>query len=91
MSVQSSIENKIVKELNPEFLEVINQSHEHAGHAHGSTDSHFKAVIVSAGFDGLGMVKRHQLIYKILAEELQNPVHALVLKTYTPAEWAKQQ
>lgn len=91
MSVQSTIENKITEQLSPEFLEVINQSHEHAGHAHGSTDSHFKAVIVTNSFDGLGMVKRHQLVYKILAEELLSPVHALVLKTYTPDEWQKQQ
>ncbi|EGH00065.1 Cell division protein BolA [gamma proteobacterium IMCC2047] len=91
MSVQSTIENKLNEALKPAFLEVVNESHQHAGHAHGSTDSHFKAVIVSSAFDGVGMVARHQHVYKILAEMMNNPIHALVLKTYTAEEWQKQQ
>jgi len=87
MSVQTNIENKLTQQLNPEFLEVINQSHEHAGHAHGSVDSHYKVVVVSNSFDGQRMVARHQQIYKILAEELEGPVHALVLQTLTTEEW----
>jgi len=90
MSVQSTIEEKLTEALNPEFLEVINQSHEHAGHAHGATDSHFMAVIVTSSFDGVRMVARHQQVYKILANEMNNPIHALVLKTYTAEEWKKQ-
>lgn len=89
MSVQSTIESKLTKALDPEFLEVVNQSHEHAGHQHGSTDSHFMVVIVSSQFDGISRVARHQLVYRILSEELQSPVHALVVKTYTPDEWLK--
>ncbi len=90
MSVQSILENKLTEGLQPEFLEVTNESHEHAGHAHGATDSHFKAVIVSSAFEGVRMVARHQQVYKILAAEINNPVHALVLKTYTCEEWQKQ-
>ena len=87
MSVQSTIENKLTQELNPEFLEVINQSSEHAGHLHGKTDSHFKVVIVSSAFTDVRPVARHQKVYKILEEEMNNPIHALVLQTYTREEW----
>lgn len=90
MSVQTTIENKLNQQLKPHFLEVINQSHEHAGHLHGDVDSHFKIVIVANAFNGKRMVSRHQMIYKILAEELESPVHALVLKTLTQEEWQKE-
>jgi len=91
MSIQSTIEEKLTQELNPEFLEVINQSHEHAGHLHGKTDSHFKVTIVSSAFTDVRPVARHQIIYKILAEEMNNPVHALVLQTFTREEWRQKQ
>lgn len=89
MSVQSTIAHKLTEQLNPEFLEIINQSAEHAGHLHGETDSHFKVTIVSSAFTDMRPVARHQKIYKILEVEMNNPVHALVLKTYTREEWNK--
>ncbi len=90
MSVQATIESKLTQELSPEFLEVINQSHEHAGHQHGDVDSHYKVVIVSAAFNNMRPVARHQQIYKTLAEELRSPVHALALQTFTPEEWQQR-
>lgn len=90
MSVQNIIESKLTDALNPEFLEVVNESHKHAGHAHGSTDSHFLAVIVSSAFEGVRMVARHQQVYQILGNEMDNPIHALALKTYTAEEWQKR-
>lgn len=68
----------------PAHLQIINESHMHAGPA---TDSHFKLVVVAQAFSGLSRVKRHQWIYRTLAEELDGPVHALALHTFTPAEW----
>jgi len=44
--------------------------------------------MVSAEFEGVSRVARHQLIYKALTEEMDNPIHALVIRTYTPEEWA---
>ncbi len=87
MSVQTIIESKLTQELSPVFLDIENQSHEHAGHAHGDVESHFKVVIATAAFEGKRMVARHQMVYKILAEEMNNPVHALVLQTLTQDEW----
>lgn len=68
--------------LNPTHCELINESHKHAGHA-GSNDSgesHFKLKIASPSFKGLSKVKAHQLIYKILAEELKAQIHALSIE-----------
>jgi BolA protein len=55
-----------------------------------NSETHFKVVVVSAEFAGRGAVARHQLIYRLLADELAGPVHALALHTYTDAEWQRR-
>ena len=72
-------------ELQPEHLEVLDESHMHSR----GQETHYKVVLVSALFEGLSAVRRHQRIYACLAE-LMPSVHALALHTYTPAEWAAQ-
>jgi BolA protein len=86
-AVEASIEQKVGAALQPAHLELLNESHMHAG---PRTDSHFKLVAVAAAFEGLNKVKRHQLVYRLLQEELAGPVHALALHLYTPDEWGKQ-
>lgn len=50
---------------------------------------HWSAVIVSAEFEGKRAIARHQRVYATLGERIRNDeVHALSMKTYTPAEWA---
>ena len=49
---------------------------------------HFFATIVSAAFDGLPRVRRHQRVYTALGDRMREQIHALSMKTLTPAEWA---
>ncbi len=84
MSIQASIESKLRAGLNVIYLVVENESHMHSGPA---TDSHFKVTLVADDFAGKRLVQRHQLIYGLLAEELQGPVHALAMHLYTAQEW----
>ena len=84
MSMQATIEAKLIEELSPERLRVDNDSKRHAGPA---TDSHFRLVIVAAAFEGCNLVKRQRLVYGCLAEEIAGPVHALQMKCLTPAEY----
>ena len=52
---------------------------------------HWYAVVVSEQFEGLSKIKRHQRVYATLGARLQtDEVHALSMKTFTPAEWASQ-
>ena len=51
---------------------------------------HFFATIVSAEFEGLSRVRRHQRVYQALGERMREQIHALSMKTLTPAEWAQQ-
>ena len=83
------IEKRLKDALSPEKLEIIDQSHAHAGHA-GSMQSgggHYHATIVSGAFEGKTMVQRHQLVYKALGNLMQSEIHALSIKSYTPSEF----
>ncbi|MGH8613714.1 MAG: BolA family protein [Gammaproteobacteria bacterium] len=49
--------------------------------------THFQAIVISAAFQGLGLVKRHQLVYAALGKRMGAEIHALSIQTYTPQEW----
>jgi acid stress-induced BolA-like protein IbaG/YrbA len=50
---------------------------------------HFFAVIVSKDFEGANRVARHQRVYRALGDRMREQIHALSMKTLTPAEWAQ--
>ncbi len=52
---------------------------------------HWFATIVSAEFEGMRAIKRHQLVYKTLGQKMHtDEVHALSMKTFTPTEWESE-
>jgi BolA family transcriptional regulator, general stress-responsive regulator len=73
--------------LQPDSLEVVDDSHLHAGHA-GARDGrgHFRVRIVAQQFDGLRPLQRHQLVYRSLGELMQTDIHALSIEALTPEE-----
>jgi BolA protein len=70
--------------LNPSVLEVLDESHQHAGHA-GANGSgfgtHFRVRIASPFFTGKSRVARHRLVYDALQEFMAAGVHALAIET----------
>ena len=88
MTVQSIIEQKIVDSIPLVGLEVINESHMH--NVPTGSESHFKVIIISDEFEGERLIRRHQRVNKILADELENKIHALALHTLTPKEWTEK-
>jgi acid stress-induced BolA-like protein IbaG/YrbA len=50
--------------------------------------AHFEAVIVSPAFEGLTRVRRHQLVYGVLGDRMREEIHALSMRTLSPAEWS---
>lgn len=87
MSIAETLKAKL-QTLEPSHLELVNESHMHALQA---TDSHYKLILVSTHFEGQRTVARHQKIYALLANEMQNPIHALAMHLYTPEEWKTAQ
>lgn len=55
------------------------------------TKDHYRAVVVSASFEGKTRVQQHQAVYAALGELMAGPVHALALSTFTPDAWQAQQ
>ncbi|HUH04486.1 MAG TPA: BolA family transcriptional regulator [Kofleriaceae bacterium] len=53
------------------------------------TKDHWKARIISSGFEGLSLIERHRLVFGALAEEMRGPIHALTLEVLTPAQAAR--
>ncbi len=88
MSVASTITEKLTAAFHPERLEVVDQSHLHAGHAGARPggETHFAVLIIAEAFAGKSRVERQRLIYATLADELAGPIHALSLKALATSE-----
>ena len=88
MSVADTIRRKLTEQLAPVRLDLVDESHRHAGHlgARPEGETHFALTIVSAAFTGLSRVARQRLVYAALAAELASRVHALSLTTLSPEE-----
>jgi len=88
MTLQSRMREKLMIALDPTRLDVVNESHLHAGHASspGTGESHFRVLIVSAGFAGKSRVERHRIVNDVLRDELRDGVHALAIKALAPGE-----
>lgn len=87
MNAKKSIETKLVAQLDPEYLQVDNESASH--NVPPGSETHFKVVVVAADFEGKKPVARHQQVYRLLGHELKNGVHALALHLFSPTEWAQ--
>ena len=82
------IKRRIAEQLAPQWCEVINESHQH--NVPPNSETHFKVTVVTAHFENLRQVQRHQRIYALLGDLMSAPIHALALHTFTPEEWAQQ-
>ena len=96
MSIQKSIEKKLTEAFAPERLEVINESHLHAGHHHvesghhaefdGSGETHMRIRIVAPAFASMSRIERHRAVNAALADELKAGLHALAIEPSAPGE-----
>ena len=91
MSAERDIRNKLTQAFAPVALEVVNDSHRHAGHAGspGTGESHFSVKVVSASFAGKSRLERHRMVNQALAAELAGKVHALAITALAPDEVAR--
>ncbi len=92
MTVADTIRAKLTAALAPDVLSIEDESSKHAGHsgARPGGETHFRVRIVSSGFEGVSRVERQRRIYGILADELNDRVHALALTALTPKEAANR-
>lgn len=87
MSVTSSeIEAGLRAALQPLRLEVLDDSHLHAGHAGAREGRHFTVRITAERFNGLSRLARHRLIYDSLQLLIPRGIHALAIEARAPGE-----
>lgn len=87
MSRLERIRTALAAALQPVSLEVIDDSHKHAGHE-GARDGrgHFTVRITSQAFAGKAPLARHRAVYAALGEMMQTDIHALAIEARTPDE-----
>jgi BolA family transcriptional regulator, general stress-responsive regulator len=81
----AAIRSRLEQAFAPTVLEVIDDSHRHAGHA-GAKDGrgHFRVRISSARFEGAKTLERHRMIYAALGDLMRTDIHALSVDAKTP-------
>jgi BolA family transcriptional regulator, general stress-responsive regulator len=88
MSTRDRIREKLVAAFSPQTLDVVDESHKHAGHA-GSRpggETHYRVHIVSEAFRGKSRIERHRMVNETLSGELAGGVHALAIHAAAPGE-----
>lgn len=89
MSVRARIETLLQNALAPERLEVIDESHHHAGHQpsfDGTGETHMRVRIVTKKFEGLSRLERHRAVNEVLKPEIDAGLHALAVEAAAPGE-----
>jgi stress-induced morphogen len=83
----AEIKKRLTTALSPSNLEVVDESHLHAGHEGAKSGAgHFAVTIVSNAFKDCGLVDRHRKIYDALGDMMQTEIHALSINAYTEEE-----
>lgn len=87
MNTRTDLIRRQLSVLEPQRLEIEDQSHLHAGHA-GAREGggHFAVLIVSQQFSGKSLLERHRMVYRALQNAMQTEIHALSIKAYAPGE-----
>lgn len=81
------IKQRLIEGLDAESVDVIDESHMHAGHAGAKTGmGHFNVTIIADAFSGKSLIERHRQIYAALGDMMQTDIHALSIKAYTTNE-----
>jgi BolA family transcriptional regulator, general stress-responsive regulator len=92
MQIRELITDKLTAAFRPQSLQVIDESHQHVGHAghRPGGETHFRLYIVAEAFRGKSRVERHRMINGALATELAGQVHALAIHAAAPGEAPNQ-
>ncbi len=88
MRVADIIAEKLASTFAPESLRVVDESHQHEGHAghRPGGQTHYRIYIVSEAFRGKSRIDRHRMINQTLARELAGGIHALAIPAAAPGE-----
>ena len=89
--LQNIISKKISDVITVNHINVYDYTAQHENHATFEGNYHLSMTLVSPDFEGMTLIKRHQLVYKALDDYMHGEIHALTMKTLTPEEYKKSQ
>jgi BolA family transcriptional regulator, general stress-responsive regulator len=76
-----AIRERLSAKLQPEQLDIIDESHLHAGHAGAASGAgHFSVSIIADAFNGKSLIERHRLVYLAVDDLMKTEIHALSIK-----------
>lgn len=88
MTARTRLTETLTEALRPMSLEVVDESHHHAGHGgwRPEGETHFRVKVVSDAFAGMSRLERHRRVNDLAAAELKAGLHALAIEARTPEE-----
>ena len=83
----SEIKARLEHNLSPSHIDIIDESHLHAGHAGAASGAgHFNLTVVSEIFTGKSPIQRHRMVYTALADLMKSEIHALSINAQIPED-----
>ncbi|MDP3921125.1 MAG: BolA family transcriptional regulator [Candidatus Omnitrophota bacterium] len=85
-----TIRDVLSKKFLPHFIEVVDESAQHQGHAEAmkSGGGHYRLILVSDYFEGKSLLERHRAVYDTLETDKSDSLHALAIRACTVKEWS---
>lgn len=81
------IREKLTSAFLPSQLDIVDDSHKHAGHEGAKAGGgHFNVLIVSTAFEAKSLLQRHRMVYEAMGDAMKTEIHALSIKAHTPQE-----
>lgn len=88
----AEIKARLERELSPNHINIIDESHQHAGHAGAASGAgHFNITVVSEIFAGQSPIQRHRMVYAAIDDLMQTEIHALSIKAQIPDEMTSEE
>ena len=87
------IDQVLKEKLEASRVEIIDDSHRHRGHKAAGGGGHYSVIVVSSKFENVNLIDQRRLVYSALDDQINGSpkvIHALQIKTLTPAQWAEQ-
>ncbi len=78
------IEERLNRAFSPSHLQIIDDSHKHAGHASAGGAGHFTVIIHATAFEGKTAIQRHRMVFSALEDIMNSEIHALSIQADTP-------
>ena len=87
-AIEIEMRSRLENAMELTHFEVKDFTGRHLNHKLHEGGFHLEVIIVSPEFEGQNLVQRHRKVYEVMGELMKHEIHALSMKTHTPAEWA---